>query len=201
MRALSNKKKDEGMDMINERLEKWLKERDFKRSIAKGVYYASQLSFYPHEIEEIRRKYQEETDIDLLKIFRIGVLFHDFIQSNLFQDAFTEVPTSYKVNENISIVGRADILLGDTIIELKTTSWEVKQINQKHIAQIMFYLGSLKKKKGIIAYVNKKDFSIQEFSVEFSESKFKQLIEAVKQHYEVYENGSEDNRGNYEQRE
>ncbi len=115
--------------MIIDRLEQYLRERDYKIPLIPGLYYASQLSFNPEKIEEIRQKYQQPTDISLLKIFRIGHIFHDFIQRELFWDSETEVSTELKIfiqngrsNDKIKIVGRADIVLDNTIIELKTTS-------------------------------------------------------------------------------
>lgn len=170
--------------MLNERIDNYLLSKmKQKREREQGIYYASELSFSADGIEEMRNR-----DITLadLRIFEIGHIFHNFIQQNIFPDGEHEVRVKYDVNDNIKIIGRADIVLDDTVIELKTTSRKVELFKENHLAQITFYMHALGMKKGKIIYINKTNFEVYEFDVSYVKSFWDEIENAVREHYEKY---------------
>lgn len=120
------------------------------------------------------KKIKTEVTIDSLKIFCIGNLLHDFVQSQIFSSGKSEVPIVIEEN-GIKIRGRLDYLLGDVIYEIKT----IKELNyvldepkDEHRRQLNIYLKSQNLKNGVLLYIEKNSLKTVEHIIVFNQKLF-----------------------------
>jgi len=143
--------------------------------------------YYPSEIGNCIRKtwytYKKpkETEADLVKIFQMGNMIHDFIADVIRSEKNpdiellkSEVPFQVPVDEFI-ISGRVDDILlmkvsGRTVlVEVKSTKMlsMIKEPNASHIMQLQVYLHYLRHQHGLIVYVEKNTLQTKSFPVEY----------------------------------
>ena len=143
--------------------------------------------YYPSEIGNCIRKtwytYKKpkETEADVIKIFQMGNMIHDFIADVIRSEKNpdiellkSEVPFQVPVDEFI-ISGRVDDILlirasGKTVlVEVKSTKMlsMAKGINSSHLMQLQVYLHYLRLQHGMIVYVEKNTLQTKSFPVEY----------------------------------
>jgi len=123
------------------------------------------------------RKGEEQTnppDIRTLRVFKVGKLFHEFVQGYL-----PEKCTEVEVNDE-NVYGFADIVGQDTVYDIKSQhsrafwymkkdGYDVKKEKYTNWLQVMCYAKMLGKKKGCLMFVSKDDLCVEEY-VDFTEN-------------------------------
>jgi len=117
------------------------------------------------------RKNEPQTnppDLRALKIFKVGNLFHDFIQGML-PNCQHEVIVKYD-----DIFGYADIVTEDTVIDIKSQhskgfwymeqkDYDINKEKETNILQVCTYAWILKKPKASLFLVSKDDLCVKEY--------------------------------------
>jgi len=158
--------------MIQEIIDAKLKEEQDKKSTrvrsgkfspsSFGKCYRSQI--WNRKNEPVTNPPDERT----LRVFSAGHLFHDFVQRYL-PDSQTEVECK---GENV--YGRADIVLNDTVIDLKSVhskafwymtrpNYDVKSDKLSNWLQVTCYALILGKPRVGLVFISKDDMCIQEY--------------------------------------
>lgn len=143
----------------------------------------------------------KEFDRSNRKIFSVGNIIHDFLQSVLKEregDLFSLVwnerhVTITDTETNLIITGRIDTLLNPPspdkpfILEFKTENEKAFMLRKSplysHKNQFNLYLRSQRLDYGYIIYINKTDMSIKAFKVEFDEALFQRCLRDARDIY------------------
>ena len=164
--------------------------------------------YYPSEVGSCIRKiwysykYPKEVKPDLIKIFEVGNIMHDFITEVLKSEKNphvellkSEVPFRLEI-EDFIVSGRIDDLLlirenGESVlVEVKSTK-NVEYQNQPahhHVMQLQFYMYSTNVHSGIVLYVDKNTLKTKAFEIDYNEETAKQIIERFKKLHESLKN-------------
>jgi len=118
------------------------------------------------------RKERVEVPIEKVVVLSIGTQMHKLIQKYIDgRKVETEKEVKYRFRD-IYVVGRIDLIVDNTIIELKTVSAKVKDVYPHHYAQLNAYLNMLNElypnqynDYAFIVYINKRDGKINVFTV------------------------------------
>ncbi|MCD6547053.1 MAG: PD-(D/E)XK nuclease family protein [Nanoarchaeota archaeon] len=150
--------------------------------------------YYPSEIGSCLRKiwfsykYPKETESELLKIFKIGDMLHNFvvevIKSEKNPDVElidAEMPFELKM-KNFVISGRVDdiVLLKannkNILVEVKSISNvnKLEKAKPQHVMQLQLYMFATKIRDGMLLYVDKRNLKSKVFTIPYDE------IEAIK---------------------
>ncbi len=170
------------MKEINEFIEKKNQQRSQGHEAPpNNKFYASQALMCPRQVY-FSRVIPKELPVETLKVFHLGHILHEEIQKMVpGQD---EVPLLIN-EENIIISGRIDKVHSDgTIIEFKTTSnkkFNEEKPSEAHVAQLMLYLKAFDKKSGKIVYVDKRDLSTVEHTIEYDPEIYNETISRFKE--------------------
>lgn len=119
-------------------------------------------------------------DVRTLRIFKVGSLFHSFIQ-----DFYPEAQKEVRV-ESEDILGFADLVTEDAVIDIKSQHskafWYMKQKNYDinveklpNILQVICYASLLNKEWGRLLFVSKDDLCVEEYA--FSGFKWLETLE------------------------
>ena len=107
-------------------------------------------------------------DVRTLRVFKVGKLFHEFVQSYL-------PPHQVEVKvETEDIIGFADIVTNEEVMDIKTVHsrafWHMAKSNYDitkekftNILQVMTYAYLLKKPKGRLIFISKDDLCVEEY--------------------------------------
>ena len=146
--------------------------------------------YYPSEIGGCLRKtwfsykHPKEPEADLLKIFEIGNIVHEFVVDVLKSEKNPEVellsaeePFSIKMKDFI-ISGRIDDLIlvkssnKKVLVEVKSISDinTVKDAKPQHKMQLQLYMFATKIRNGTILYIDKKNLRSKVFTIPYDES-------------------------------
>lgn len=113
-----------------------------------------------------------------------GTAIHKFIEylvekygSKLMQKIQSEVEIEYQIN-GVKIIGRADAVLDDRVVEIKTTTNLPKKPYPSHVLQANTYAYILKKPKFEIIYIG--DYGVTSFVMKTSKEYFDYVIERAK---------------------
>ncbi|AWR94174.1 CRISPR-associated protein Cas4 [Acidianus brierleyi] len=134
--------------------------------------------------------------LDSAKITILGTIIHEFIADILKKEENIKVMSEVPVriphpSDNIVITGRADdiilVSVGRTryVIEVKTVEdVEEKKLKRyipkkEHRAQLNLYLKAFPNSKGILLYVDRGNFEIEEFEVEFDQDLYNETVKRV----------------------
>jgi CRISPR/Cas system-associated exonuclease Cas4 (RecB family) len=153
------------------------------RPRAEGRYYPSEIGGCIRKIW-YGYKQPKERPTDVIKIFQMGNMIHDFIADVLRSEKNPEIEllkTEVPFRENIDdfmISGRVDDLLmikssGRTVlVEVKSTKMVsmAKEPQPSHVMQLQVYLHFLKLRYGMIVYVEKNTLQTKWFNVEYDEA-------------------------------
>lgn len=127
-------------------------------------------------------------------VFKIGDLFHDFLSGALEASSIevkrVEAPFQIVLphkGEFIRITGRADIIAAvngeEYVIEVKSIRKLPEKPLNHHIQQLTLYMAGHDVERGFIIYLEKQALHHRIFPVEFSQEKFRDLLErAVELH-------------------
>lgn len=128
--------------------------------------------------------------------FRIlrGILLHEWLAEKL-PIGLSEVrdrnylKMEMEIKDGIKLLGRADYLMGNCVVELKTTSKKkIDKPLEEHVNQVLMYMYMLKKDKGVIVYLHDNG-EISSFTINRDEGKIKKLIEKAKDLYKALKSG------------
>lgn len=140
----------------------------------------------------------DEPQERLLRVFMVGKLFHDFVQKVITKEN-PDIRTEVVVSED-DIVGYADIVNGDTVIDLKTVHsgafhWmtkeeDISESKKPNILQVMYYTRMLNKKAATLCFISKDDLCLQEYTFILNERWNKELddeLSALRKAWKEYE--------------
>ena len=158
------------MVTIQAKIDEFLKKESEKKRVRSGCWSPSALGRcyryqYWNRADEPKT---ELTDARGLRVFACGNLFHDFVQQ-FYPDAQKEV--SFKEED---VAGRADIVVGDEVIELKSVhsyqfhhfrkaGYDINKEKYANILQLMTCAHFLGKPKGRLVFISKDDLCISEY--------------------------------------
>ena len=115
----------------------------------------------------------DEPQERLLRVFKAGKLFHDFVQGVIVKEN-PSIKTEVLVAVDDDIVGYADVVNGETVIDLKTVHsgafhWmtkegDISESKKPNILQVMYYTRALGKKQATLCFISKDDLCLQEYT-------------------------------------
>ena len=154
--------------------------------------------YYPSECGSCLRKvwysykYPKEVKPDLIRIFEMGNILHDFVVEVLKSEKTPEVellkwefPFKMKV-EDFLISGRVDDLLlvkasGKTVlVEVKSCKFLFKEPQKHHIMQLQLYMHATGVHNGILLYIEKGGLQSKVFTIKFDEKMINDILERFK---------------------
>ena len=112
----------------------------------------------------------DEPEDRVLRIFKSGKLFHDFVQHVIAKND-TNIQTEVKVEED-DVIGFADIVNGDTVYDLKTVHSgafhymkdDISESKKPNILQVIYYAKMLQKQKATLVFISKDDLCLREYT-------------------------------------
>lgn len=157
--------------------------------------------YYPSEIGGCMRKvwygynYPQKTQPELLKIFEMGNMVHDFVVNVLKSEKNADVQLlqsefPLKIEQpDFVISGRVDDLVlvktsGKTfVVEVKSTKSidYVNEASEAHVMQLQLYMHATGIHNGIVLYVDKNNLQSKQFEVPYDESKVKEILDRFSQ--------------------
>lgn len=170
------------VDIINKRVE------DYKTSstpLSQNQFYISQIMLCSRRLYYIKKGYEEPFDLSKEKYFLVGNIFHDFIQNKIFKSVQFTNEQQIRISEPpIELRGRADTMSNKFIYEFKTCMFLPKTYNLNHLIQLNLYLSKHEDKKGVLIYISKNNFEMEEYTFLFNKKLYDTTIERVKTIYE-----------------
>ncbi|HIJ99853.1 TPA: Dna2/Cas4 domain-containing protein [archaeon] len=173
---------------FDELVDNYLKRESKKKTI--GRYYPSEIGGCLRKIWYSYKFPEEEKDKDLIKIFALGDMIHDFVVKVLESDKNAhidsigvEIPFTREV-EDFIISGRIDNLIlfkedsKKLLIEVKS----IKNINSlddakpEHKMQLQLYMNSLDIKNGVVLYIDKQNLKSKVFPLAYDEEMANKII-------------------------
>ena len=177
---------------------------DFDSMIDKYLYKENRPKevgrYYPSQIGSCLRKtwysykFPVETSPELVKIFELGNIMHDFVVKVLKSDknpdvelVSTELPFRQEI-EDFLVSGRIDNIIivkasGKSIlVEVKSTGNVdfVEDAAPHNVVQLQLYMHATGIHNGILLYVDKRNLKSKVFPVPYSEEEAKKIIERFK---------------------
>ncbi len=173
---------------FNEMIENYLKRKEREKKI--GRYYPSEIGGCLRKIW-FSYKFPIKPDANLLKIFQMGNIVHDFVVDVLESEKnphielkSAEKPFKMKIN-GFTISGRIDneifIKLDNetALIEVKSCS-NIENLagpKNEHKMQLQLYMFATKIRKGMLLYVDKKNLESKVFTIKYNEMEALHAIE------------------------
>jgi len=154
-------------------------------------------NYYPSEIGMCMRKtwfsykYPQEVKPDLLKIFELGNIIHDFVVNVLKSEKNPDVEllkSEFPFKEQIddfTISGRVDNLIliklsgKNVLVEVKSIADTgfVREASPHNVVQLQLYMHFTGVHNGILLYVDKKSLQSKVFVIEYNEKQALEIIE------------------------
>ncbi len=185
---------------------------DFNKIIAQHLHREQKPKefgrYYPSEIGSCLRKvfysykHPMPTDPDLIKVFEVGNIMHDFVAKVMGSEKQKEVKLleselPFKIDEkDFTVSGRIDDLLlvvaedQKVLVEVKSTAalqW-TNAPQPWHVMQLQLYMRAIGVHKGAVLYVEKGTLQTKTFMVDYNPAiaeealqRFRMLHEALKQ--------------------
>lgn len=178
------------MEYTEARIDKYLLDKAKAKRIDRGVTPID--TFYPSSAGQCIRKRWNEWKVPkdfpakTYKLFVVGDLVHEWLQSKIFPDAKSEVPVQWSDGE-IKFRGRLDGLTADNVIlEFKSIA-KIDYVKDKpkpeHVAQLNMYLHAMGLPYGIIIYVSKNEMEVVEHEIQYSNNLYIETIEDFRKEY------------------
>jgi CRISPR/Cas system-associated exonuclease Cas4 (RecB family) len=164
--------------------------------------------YYPSEIGSCLRKvwysyrYPQELKPDLIKIFEVGNIMHDFITEVLKSERNphiellkAELPVKTEIDD-FTISGRIDDLLlikenGKSILvevkSVKSVAYQQRP-SHNHIMQLQFYMFVTNIHSGILLYIDKTTLQTKAFEINYDEATGRQIIERFRRLHNALKN-------------
>lgn len=113
----------------------------------------------------------DEPEDRVLRVFKAGKLFHDFVQEVITKNDPT-IQTEVKVEED-DVIGFADLVNGDIVYDLKTVhsgafhymKEDISESKKPNILQVMYYAKMLGKPKASLVFISKDDLCLKEYTL------------------------------------
>lgn len=147
-------------------------------------------------------KFPAQIEPDLLKIFEMGNIVHDFIVQVLKSDKISDIkllksefPFKVKV-EDFEISGRVDNLImvqasGKIyLVEVKSVKdlKYIKEASPHNIVQLQLYMHFVGVHNGILLYIDKSNLKTKGFEIQYNEKEALRIIERFKTLHEHLKN-------------
>lgn len=189
--------------MIDNHLERERKSKKIGRYYPSEVGYCLRKVFYSY-------KYPKEVKPDLLRIFEMGNIIHDFVVEVLESEKNSHVEllkSEFPFKEEVDdflISGRIDnliLLKSDNkkiLVEVKSTGdiGYVEGPKPHNVIQLQLYMHYLGIKNGILLYVGKKGLQSMVFNVEYDEEEAERIINRFRKlHRSLKEDNAPDPEG------
>jgi len=177
----------ESMNWLYEELINYFQEEGHSYDTELNEFRCSQLTECPRQLY-YQKKYPVEPTEYLKGIFTVGHIFHKTIQLLLLRkypkEYQIEVPVEYKDNEtDIVIVGHADIVSDDKVVDIKTVSRLPTDAYYKHHLQVNTYAHLLDRQYYGILYVEKNTLRMQYFEYRTSTELFNYVLGICREVY------------------
>ncbi len=173
---------------FNKMIDKFVKREQRAKTI--GRYYPSEIGLCMRKLYYSYR-FTSETDPELMKIFEVGNIMHDFVVKVMKSDKNPEVelvksefPLRFDADDFV-VSGRVDNLIlikadgRQVLVEVKSTGEVdfVKEAPPHNKMQLQLYMHITGIHNGILLYVDKKNLQSKVFTVEYDEEESKRIIE------------------------
>jgi CRISPR/Cas system-associated exonuclease Cas4 (RecB family) len=156
--------------------------------------------YYPSEVGSCIRKvwysykFPKEVEPDLIKVFEVGNIMHDFVVDVLKSEktpnvelVAEELPFKMDIDD-FKVSGRVDDLIiikrenREVLVEVKSVGnlKYVKEPKSQHIIQLQFYMYATGVHDGMLLYIDKRNLQSQIFEVEYDETQAKAIVERFK---------------------
>ena len=157
--------------------------------------------YYPSEIGSCIRKtwysykHPQEVRPDLLKIFHLGNILHDFVADVLSSEKNpgvellkAEFPLRLELDDFL-MSGRVDDLLllkadgKSVLVEVKShgSLKFVSQPSQHHIMQLQFYMHASGVHNGMLLYIDRANLQSKTFDIDYDETMARMVIERFRE--------------------
>ncbi len=180
-------------ELIERHLDKELREKEIGRYYPSEVGNCIRKSWYSY-------KYPRKHDKELIKIFQVGDMIHNFIVGVLKSEKNphveligSEVPIKIEI-DGVIISGRIDDVIEVKIdneiylLEVKS-SRDLRYVNKakkSHVMQLHLYMYAKNIHKGIILYVEKNTLQSKAFEISYDEKIVNEAIGRLKKlHYHL----------------
>lgn len=112
-----------------------------------------------------------------------GSLIHESIEGILTRElnAKTEVPIAKELtigNEVYKLIGRADAILGDTVIEIKTSKNDTKIPVHEHETQLKIYMTLLGSTHGVLLYITPDRIAEFHYDEKLTDTELENLVKS-----------------------
>lgn len=173
---------------FNEMIDNHLKKENRPKGI--GRYYPSEIGMCLRKVW-YSYKFPMEIKPDLLKIFEVGNIMHDFVAEVLkseknphVQLLKSEFPFRKDIDD-FTISGRIDNLLlvkasgKEILVEVKSTTdiSFVREAAPHNVVQLQLYMHVLGVHNGILLYIDKKNLQSKVFEVPYKKEEAEKIIE------------------------
>ena len=165
--------------------------------------------YYPSEIGSCLRKiwysykYPQEVKPELLKIFEVGNIMHDFVVKVLQSERNPHIELvksefPFKVEmEDFVISGRIDNLIlvkadnKEVLVEVKSKKSIdfMKEVAAANVAQLQLYMHVLGVHDGVLLYIDKTNLMTKVFDVKYNEKQALAVLNRFKKLHEHLKNG------------
>jgi len=165
--------------MIEKLINEKLLEETKSKHVSSGKWKPSSFGYcYRRQFWQRLGEEGEPLDLRTLRIFKVGNLFHDFVEGFL--------PHTEQVVETDDIKGYADIVENDCVSDIKTQhsrafwyakkpEYDVKKEKEPNWLQVAWYALQLGKKYCRIVFISKDDLTMNEY--QFPAEDFKEKVD------------------------
>jgi len=176
---------------FNEMIDNHLKRENKPKDI--GRYYPSEIGTCLRKIW-YSYKFPMEIKPDLIRIFELGNIMHDFVVHVLKSDKNphvellkSEFPFKHNVDD-FTISGRIDNLLlikasgKEILVEVKSSAdiAFIREAAPHNVVQLQLYMHLLGVHNGILLYIDKKNLQSKVFEVQYKKDDAEEIIERFK---------------------
>lgn len=192
------------MSMIdfNKMIDNHLKRENYPKGV--GRYYPSEIGMC---LRKVYYSYMHPQEIqpELLKIFEVGNILHDFVVEVLRSEKNPDVellksefPFKHEVDDFV-ISGRIDNLIlvkisgKNVLVEVKSTGNIdfIEEAAPHNVVQLQLYMHVLGIHDGILLYLDKRNLKSKVFPIAYDEEKAKQILERFRAlHKSIKEGGT-----------
>ncbi len=116
-----------------------------------------------------------------------GKTLHENFQNEWIEQVDSEAKQEEEamfLHDKFVVRGKADIVSGDKVIEIKTTNKLPPRPYETHVRQLNFYLGLFKLEHGLLIYLLRNGNGRREFEVGFDEGMFLNDLRRFEKLYE-----------------
>lgn len=171
-------------EMINRHLSRELRPKEA------GRYFPSEIGMCLRKVW-YSYKYPQELRADLLKIFHVGNMMHDFVAEVLKSEKNpdvellkTEMPLKLEL-EDLVISGRVDDLLllkahgKNVLVEVKSTKTVKFQnsASRHHVMQLQLYMHATGVHNGIVLYLDKTTLQSRVFTINYNTAMVSDILD------------------------